>query len=312
MAIQISFCQEFKVDERTQMEKEDPMKIYNLDETSILDLLEMIEVQGVRMNKFEFGNFDKDYKILLLSDKYDSGNLIKTDTLGQFESTYRYYEEEKPYYDYMDKIKIITKDDDTKSELFIKTYAFSSKAQIELKRTNKNSFFNWRNYKNTDWKLNKKIPLILSIKNPNEQEVYQIRKINDINIYVESLDELSNIDSYTDSINFKGIKIFSKGNLNYTTRSLTEPIFFKKGENYSEEKKLLTSRYFSNLGAFKYPRIILEENNDSLSSSIYLLPRDRFSLGFDLDFTHSNIEDFGISFGTNFNIRNICTYVPLF
>ena len=30
-----------------------------------------------------------------------------------------------------------------------------------------------------------------------------------------------------------------------------------------------------------------------------------FSLGFDLDFTHSNIEDFGISFGTNFNIRNI-------
>lgn len=161
MAIQISFCQEFKVDERTQMEKEDPMKIYNLDETSILDLLEMIEVQGVRMNKFEFGNFDKDYKILLLSDKYDSGNLIKTDTLGQFESTYRYYEEEKPYYDYMDKIKIITKDDDTKSELFIKTYAFSSKAQIELKRTNKNSFFNWRNYKNTDWKLNKKIPLMV-------------------------------------------------------------------------------------------------------------------------------------------------------
>ena len=153
--------------------------------------------------------------------------------------------------------------------------------------------------------INKKIPLILSIKNPNEQEVYQIRKINDINIYVESLDKLSNIDSYTDSINFKGIKIFSKGNLNYTTRSLTEPIFFKKGENYSEEKKLLTSRYFSNLGAFKYPRIILEENNDSLSSSIYLLPRDRFSLGFDLDFTHSNIEDFGISFGTNFNIRNI-------
>ena len=153
--------------------------------------------------------------------------------------------------------------------------------------------------------VNKKIPLILSIKNPNEKEVYQIRKINDINIYVESIDELSNIDSYNDSLNFNGIKIFSKGNLNYSTKSLTEPIFFEKGEIYSEEKKLLTSRYFSNIGAFKYPRIIIEENNDSLSSSIFLLPRDRFSLGFDLDFTHSNIEDFGISFGTNFNIRNI-------
>ena len=151
----------------------------------------------------------------------------------------------------------------------------------------------------------KKIPLILSINNKSEEGEYSIKKINDINIYVESLDELSNIGSYTDSINYNGIKIFSKGNLNYSLRSLTEPIFFKKNKNYTENDKLLTSRYFSNLGAFKYPRILVEEKNDSLNTSIYLLPRDRFSLGFDLDFTHSNIEDFGISFGTNFNIRNI-------
>jgi len=153
--------------------------------------------------------------------------------------------------------------------------------------------------------VNKKIPLIISIKNPNEEKLYQIKKINDINIYVETLDELSNIGSFTDSINYNGVKIFSKGNLNYSPKSLIEPIFYKKGEDYSEDKKLLTSRYYSNLGAFKYPRIIMEDVKDSLLSSIYLLPRDRFSLGFDLDFTHSNIEDFGISFGTNFNIRNI-------
>ena len=151
----------------------------------------------------------------------------------------------------------------------------------------------------------KKIPLILSINNKSEEDVYSIKKVNDINIYVESLDELSNIGSFTDSINYNGIKIFSKGNLNYSLRSLTEPIFFKKNKKYSENDKILTSRYFSNLGAFKYPRILVEEKNDSLNTSIYLLPRDRFSLGFDLDFTHSNIEDFGISFGTNFNIRNI-------
>ena len=151
----------------------------------------------------------------------------------------------------------------------------------------------------------KKIPLILSINNKDEQNEYIIRKINDISIYVESLNELSNISSYTDSIIHNGIKIFSKGNLNYSLRSLTEPIFFKKNKKYNENDKLLTSRYFSNLGTFKYPRIIFKENNDSLNTSIYLLPRDRFSLGFDLDFTHSNIEDFGISFGTNFNIRNI-------
>ena len=151
----------------------------------------------------------------------------------------------------------------------------------------------------------KKIPLILSINNKSEEDEYSIKKINDISIYVESLDELSNISSYTDSINFNGFKIFSKGNLNYSPRSLTEPIFFEKNKKYTDNDKLLTSRYFSNIGVFKYPRILIEEKNDSLNTSIYLLPRDRFSLGFDLDFTHSNIEDFGISFGTNFNIRNI-------
>ena len=151
----------------------------------------------------------------------------------------------------------------------------------------------------------KKIPLILTINNKNEESEYSIRSINDLKIYVESLDELSNISTYTDSIDYKGVKIYSKGNLNYSPRSLTEPIFIKQSQKYVENDKLLTSRYFSNLGAFKYPRIIINEKNDSLDTSIYLLPRDRFSLGFDLDFTHSNIEDFGISFGTNFNIRNI-------
>ena len=151
----------------------------------------------------------------------------------------------------------------------------------------------------------KKIPLILTINNKDEENEYSVKNINDIKIYVESLDELSNINSYTDSLSYNGIKIYSKGNLNYSPRSLTEPIFFKKSQKFIETDKLLTSRYFSNLGVFKYPRIIVEEQRDSLNTSIYLLPRDRFSLGFDLDFTHSNIEDFGISFGTNFNIRNI-------
>ena len=151
----------------------------------------------------------------------------------------------------------------------------------------------------------KKIPLVLTINNKDEENEYSVKNINDIKIYVESLDELSNISSYTDSLNYNGIKIYSKGNLNYSPRSLTEAIFFKKSQKFIENDKLLTSRYFSNLGAFKYPRIIVEEQGDSLNTSVYLLPRDRFSLCFDLDFTHSNIEDFGISFGTNFNIRNI-------
>jgi len=161
LTIQISFGQDFKVDPRTQMEKENPMGLHEPEKTSMLDVLEVIEIQGITINKIEFGKFDKNYNIILLSDKYDKGKLVKTDTLAQFESTYRYYEEDKPYYDFMDKIKIITKTDDTKSELHIKTYNFVTKAEIELKRMNENSFFNWRSYKKTDWELDKKIPIMV-------------------------------------------------------------------------------------------------------------------------------------------------------
>ena len=157
----------------------------------------------------------------------------------------------------------------------------------------------------------KKIPIIVNINdlesssNDKIDERYSIKKVNEIKVYVESIDELSNINSYTDSISYKGINIFSKGSLKYSPKSLTEPIFFNIGDVYSEKNKILTSRYFSNLANFKYPSILFEEDGDDLSSSIYLIPRKRFSLGFDLDLTHSNIEDFGISVGSILDIRNI-------
>ena len=157
----------------------------------------------------------------------------------------------------------------------------------------------------------KKIPIIVNINDLESSsddkidEGYSIKKVNEIKVYVESIDELSNINSYTDSISYKGIDIFSKGSLKYSPKSLTEPIFFSIGDIYSEKNKILTSRYFSNLANFKYPSILFEEDEDDLSSSIYLIPRKRFSLGFNLDLTHSNIEDFGISVGSILDIRNI-------
>ena len=157
----------------------------------------------------------------------------------------------------------------------------------------------------------KKIPIILNITDlPSSLEDdindgYSIKKINEIKVYVESIDELSNINSFTDTTTYKGIDIFSKGSLKYSPKSLTEPIFFDIGDVYSEKNKILTSRYYSNLANFKYPSILFEESGDDLSSLIYLIPRKRFSLGFNIDLTHSNIEDFGISVGSILDIRNI-------
>ena len=159
--------------------------------------------------------------------------------------------------------------------------------------------------------IDKKIPIVVNITDiPNSSGTqtnnsYSIKSVNKIKIYVESINELSNINTYTDSVSYKGIDIFSKGTLKYSLNSLTEPIFFNIGDIYSENKKFQTSRYFSNLGNFKYPSILFEESGKGLNASIYLIPRKRFSLGFNLDLTHSNIEDFGISVGSILNIRNI-------
>jgi hypothetical protein len=71
---------------------------------------------------------------------------------------------------------------------------------------------------------------------------------------------------------------------------------------------MLTYRYYTNLKNFKYPSInysLIPEKEDQLKASIFLTPRERFSLGFDLDFSHSNIQDFGIGLGGGLGIRNV-------
>ena len=50
---------------------------------------------------------------------------------------------------------------------------------------------------------------------------------------------------------------------------------------------------------------MLEDNDTELNTTILLNPRERFSLGFDLDLSHSNIQDFGIGVGGGLGIRNI-------
>ena len=50
---------------------------------------------------------------------------------------------------------------------------------------------------------------------------------------------------------------------------------------------------------------MLKDNDTELNTTIFLSPRERFSLGFDLDLSHSNIQDFGIGVGGGLGIRNI-------
>ena len=134
---------------------------------------------------------------------------------------------------------------------------------------------------------------------------YKKYKIEEVLVFID--DSKNDFTKFTDSINYKDFKIYSKGKLKFKPKSITSGINVKKGKLYSDEDRNLTFRYFNNLKNFKYPSINykLSPNKESLIASIYLNPKERFSLGFDLDLSHSNIQDFGFGIGGGLGVRNL-------
>ena len=77
---------------------------------------------------------------------------------------------------------------------------------------------------------------------------------------------------------------------------------------FSDINTTLTTRYLSNLKVFNYPTIqykIDPKDKNALIASVYLSPRRKFTFNPSVDFTHSNIQDFGISGSTSLGIRNV-------
>ena len=137
---------------------------------------------------------------------------------------------------------------------------------------------------------------------------YTQYKIKDIDVFIDHLDSDNSIPQFTDSLTYKNITLYSKGPLKYSPKAINSGISIQLGDLYSDEKRNLTYRYFTNLKNFKYPSIshtTIPEENNALKASILLTPRERFSLGFDLDLSHSNIQDFGIGLGGGLGIRNV-------
>ncbi|BAX81825.1 DUF5041 domain-containing protein [Labilibaculum antarcticum] len=155
--------QVYENDKRCQLEKEDDYSVYNSENTSNLDLIQALEVAGIRINKFRLGKFDKKYNLAITIDEYADFKLLATDTIFAGDNEYTYYKEdnEKYFVDYIDEIKIFTREDDNKFSLNIKTYSVDLKNIQSFKLTNEEQYFNLRNYSKTKWKLDKKIPLLI-------------------------------------------------------------------------------------------------------------------------------------------------------
>ncbi|TGD57368.1 translocation and assembly module lipoprotein TamL [Flavobacterium humi] len=135
---------------------------------------------------------------------------------------------------------------------------------------------------------------------------YDIYRISEVNIF--TTDSVSkNRQKVADSAKYGNFNLYSSNKLRYRPRAITNAVFIYKDSVYSDSKRTQTLRSLNNLRIFNYPNITYTEDTISktLKTNIYLVSKDKFSFRANADFTHSNIQDFGISGSTSVSIRNL-------
>ncbi|MGB5377924.1 BamA/TamA family outer membrane protein [Muriicola sp.] len=134
---------------------------------------------------------------------------------------------------------------------------------------------------------------------------YKVFSFEKINIYADY--NFGDDPSELQSLEFENYTIFFKDRLRYKPKALTNAIFLQKDSVYRDLDRLRTYRQITNLNTFKYPNIqIIEDSTETkLISNIYLTARSKYSLGLNLDVTHSNIQRLGIGFSTSLITRNV-------
>ncbi|MCB0374708.1 MAG: BamA/TamA family outer membrane protein, partial [Sinomicrobium sp.] len=133
---------------------------------------------------------------------------------------------------------------------------------------------------------------------------YKVHTIKDVNVYVDCTDA----DDSLKTVTYKEYTLYYKDKLHYKPKALTDNMVIRSGAIYSDADRSLTNRQIGNLRMFKYPNINYKYADSAralLAASIYLNSRPRFSVGFESDISHSNIQDFGISFSTSVISRNV-------
>ena len=135
---------------------------------------------------------------------------------------------------------------------------------------------------------------------------FQPFKINKVQIFTDS-----NADNRgktpTDSLKYRGFVFYSYGPMKYRPQALAKAIFIKPDSLFSDIDRSRTYRYINELQTFKYPNIEYQERprDSSLLTSIYLSPRPKYGLGFDVNVSQSNIQAVGFSFSSALKIRNV-------
>ena len=135
---------------------------------------------------------------------------------------------------------------------------------------------------------------------------FQTYRIKAVNIYTDATFE-NRTKNKSNSISFNNYTIYSSEKLKYQPKALTDAVLITKGSVFKDLDRARTYRYLSELKTFKYPNIEYLENpkDTTLTANIYLIPKKKYGLSFDVNVAQSNIQKVGLSFTTGVVIRNI-------
>jgi len=170
------FSQEFKKDTRNQKQKEDSKNSYQVEIINDTDILQALEIAGIRIFKFPLSPFDKEYKMEIIIDEYVNGEKSNLSNIN-ISTTYSFPDDEndpdKYYVDYIDQLLFFMKDKEDISEVTIKTYAGTRWTRFDKKITRKRQFYMWRKYSKAGWKLNETVPLLVYASSWNDDAGYE-------------------------------------------------------------------------------------------------------------------------------------------
>ncbi|WP_299712178.1 BamA/TamA family outer membrane protein [uncultured Tenacibaculum sp.] len=135
---------------------------------------------------------------------------------------------------------------------------------------------------------------------------FKVQKIKNINIITDYTYATRN-EPYFNSTTYKGINFFSRDKLKYNPKHLSQSIFIKPNQVYTDSLRALTQLHLRGLKNFKTTSIRYNPiSDDELEANIFLTPIEKYSIGVDAELSRSNIRNFDIS--GKFSITNRNTF----
>ncbi|QTE24519.1 BamA/TamA family outer membrane protein [Polaribacter cellanae] len=126
---------------------------------------------------------------------------------------------------------------------------------------------------------------------------YKVQKIKEVVVRTD-YSYTQKDEEYSDSITYKGIKFYGYNKIKYNPKYLAQSIFFKPGDIYKDTLRNLTRSHLKSLKNFKTTNLdftSVGNTGDELRLDVFLSPKEKYTLGFDTELTHSNIREIGTS-----------------